>query len=100
MKIRVVICIAIIFLFSINNYSQVSSVKLSSYKKGNYDVSTYQSDMGGGGYITGIVQDFENSDILYGRSDVAGVFKSVNGGKSWNLSNAGLNLHISIPQLR
>lgn len=70
--------------------AQVSSVKLSTYHKGSYTVSAYQSDMGGGGYITGIVQDFKDSDVLYARSDVAGVFKSTDGGKSWTVKNGGL----------
>jgi hypothetical protein len=71
--------------------AQPLSVPLSSYSKGNYLLSVFQSDMGGGGYITGIVQDPHNSDLLYARSDVAGVFKSVNGGKSWRVINSGLD---------
>ena len=76
---------------SIMSYSQISSVQLSTYQKGNQEISVYQSDMGGGGYITGILQDPQNSNILYARSDVAGVFKSTDGGKSWTAKNNGLN---------
>ena len=43
----------------------------------------HQSKTGGGGYITGIVQDPINTDIIYARCDVAGMFKTTNHGKSW-----------------
>lgn len=79
-----------LFLFCLQIDAQVSSVKLRTYQKGDYTVSAYQSDMGGGGYITGILQDFRDSNVLYARSDVAGVFKSTDGGKSWTVKNGGL----------
>lgn len=71
--------------------AQAPAVKMITYRKGGYNISVYQSDMGGGGYITGILQDPHNSDILYARSDVAGVFKSLDGGKSWTVKNGGLD---------
>jgi photosystem II stability/assembly factor-like uncharacterized protein len=49
-----------------------------------------QSYLGGGGYITGMVQHPANPDILFARCDVAGLFKSDNAGKSWRLINKGL----------
>jgi len=50
-----------------------------------------QCSMGGGGYITGIIQNPINPEFLYARCDVAGVFKSVDGGKSWRAINNGMN---------
>ena len=91
MKSKSFLIIVLLTCYSSLSYSQVSSVKLSTYKKGNQNITVYQSDMGGGGYITGIVQDPLNSNILYARSDVAGIFKSVDGGKSWAVKNSGMN---------
>jgi len=49
-----------------------------------------QSQTGGGGYITGIVQSPAAPDIWYSRCDVAGVFKSLDGGATWEAINAGM----------
>mgnify|MGYP005836452411 CR=1 FL=1 len=49
-----------------------------------------QSYAGGGGYITGILQDPKNPEILYARCDVAGVYKSEDGAKSWRPINNGM----------
>ncbi len=49
-----------------------------------------QSSLGGGGYICGLIQNSQNPDIIYGRCDVGGVYKSTDGGKSWKLVNKGL----------
>ena len=48
------------------------------------------SEYGGGGYVTGIIQHPDNSNILYIRTDVAGVFSSIDGGKSWTAINNGM----------
>ena len=56
----------------------------------NSAYSWHQSYAGGGGYITGMIQDPSNPDILYARSDVAGVFKSVDGGQTWKVKNKGM----------
>ena len=87
---KLFLTVALFACYSSATYSQVSSVKLSSYNKGDQNITVYQSDMGGGGYITGIVQDSQDSNILYARSDVAGIFKSVDGGKSWTVKNSGM----------
>jgi photosystem II stability/assembly factor-like uncharacterized protein len=53
--------------------------------------SWHQAYTGGGGYITGIVQDASNPQLVYARCDVAGVFKSLDGGESWQVMNSGLD---------
>ena len=49
-----------------------------------------QAKFGGGGYITGLTFDPNNPETLYARCDVAGAFKSVNGGESWTIINNGM----------
>jgi photosystem II stability/assembly factor-like uncharacterized protein len=90
MRIRIKTIVLCVYFFNSTAFAQ-KAVELSKYQKGSEHVTVFQSDMGGGGYITGIVQDPKNVNILYARSDVAGVFKSFDGGKSWNLKNSGLN---------
>lgn len=46
--------------------------------------------MNGGGFIEGLLQDPHTPNILYARADVAGVFKSVDGGRSWSARNHGM----------
>ncbi|MGA9118987.1 MAG: hypothetical protein WB699_06440, partial [Bacteroidota bacterium] len=48
------------------------------------------SDFGGGGYVTGLLQHPADPNILYIRTDVAGVFMSVDGGRSWKAVNGGM----------
>ena len=48
------------------------------------------SEFGGGGYVTGILQHPENPNIIYIRTDVAGIFKNVDGGKCWKAINDGM----------
>ena len=91
MKNRFLIVIIVFFCVVFYSVSQPLKIDMQSVFKGDYKVQVYQTDMGGGGYITGIVQDKTNPDVLYARSDVAGVFKSVDGGKSWIPRNGGLD---------
>jgi len=49
-----------------------------------------RSNSGGGGYITGLIQDPENLNILYARCDVGGVFKSLDYGKTFLSINNGM----------
>lgn len=91
MKNRFLIVIIAFFCVVFYSVSQPLKIDMQSVFKGDYKVQVYQTDMGGGGYITGIVQDKTNPDVLYARSDVAGVFKSVDGGKSWIPRNGGLD---------
>lgn len=46
--------------------------------------------LGGGGYITGLIQHPVISGIVYARCDVAGVFRSSDGGETWETLNGGL----------
>jgi len=54
-------------------------------------VTWQQSTLNGGGFIEGILQDPQFPDVLYARSDVAGVFKSSDGGRSWQARNHGMH---------
>ncbi len=49
-----------------------------------------QLENGGGGYITGLLSDPHNKDVLYARCDVGGVYKSMDGGKSFTAKNKGM----------
>lgn len=77
LKLILVIC-----FFQIVLISNIGAVTNPLYK-------WKQSSVGGGGYITGLIQHPSNPDILYGRCDVAGVFKSTDRGKSWTPINNG-----------
>ncbi|MNO14722.1 Xyloglucanase precursor [compost metagenome] len=48
------------------------------------------ASLGGGGYITGLIQHPTDSGVLYARCDVAGVFASTDGGFRWEARNGGL----------
>ncbi len=63
----------------------------SEKRNGNNVAFTWQqSYLGGGGYITGLVQHPSDPDVIFARCDVAGLFKSVDAGKEWRLVNRGL----------
>jgi len=55
------------------------------------EVEWEHSYNGGGGFIPGIFQDVQNPEMLYARSDVGGIFKSIDGGKNWQEINKGCN---------
>ena len=68
----------------------LSLISNTFLKSQNYSKQWKQSDLGGGGFITGLVLHPTNANIVYGRCDVGGVFKSEDGGKSWNPINKGM----------
>lgn len=84
MKYRVPIY-AIVFSFLISSCAFQAKETDSSEK-----FQWQQSYLGGGGYITGMVQNPQNPDMLFARCDVAGLFKSEDAGKNWRLINRGL----------
>lgn len=49
-----------------------------------------QSYTGGGGYIIGFLQSPHHDSLFYARCDVAGVFKSVDGGCTWHATNGDM----------
>lgn len=50
----------------------------------------HQSTLDSGGQITGLLQHPQNPDVLYARCGVAGVFKSIDRGRSWQAFNSGM----------
>ena len=58
---------------------------------GNYLLSLEACGYGGGGRFTAIAVDPHNPDNILVGSDVAGVFKSIDGGRSFRLKGKGLN---------
>lgn len=83
--------IAVFILFS----GIVCSCKSPLLELGNnYSGKWQQSYMGGSGYITGVLIDPTNPEIVYARCDVAGLFKSSDAGKTWEPINNGMtDLH-------
>jgi photosystem II stability/assembly factor-like uncharacterized protein len=78
-----------------NTFLLFCAIIMFSCSTGNIrkDNSTYvwqQSYLGGGGYITGLVQHPETPDVIFARCDVAGLFKSEDGAQTWRLINKGL----------
>jgi photosystem II stability/assembly factor-like uncharacterized protein len=51
-----------------------------------------QSQIGGGGLITGLLQHPASPETIYARCDVAGVFASLDGGSTWEARNQGMEL--------
>lgn len=49
-----------------------------------------QVTLGGGGYITGLLQAPDAPQIMYARCDVAGIYKSSDKGCSWKTINKGM----------
>ena len=60
----------------------------SSPKK--VEATFHSGHIGGGGYIIGIVQNPDKPEVMYAKSDVGGVFRSTNGGRSWQAVNDGM----------
>lgn len=57
-------------LFMVLNYSLIAQ---------NWE----QLPMHGGGYVTGLIPHTTDANTLYARIDVAGVYKTINGGDNW-----------------
>lgn len=51
-----------------------------------------QSWFGGGGYITGLIQHPSDPQTLYARCDVGGVFRTIDGARSWHAVNRGMTI--------
>ena len=51
------IVIVIVLCVNISTVGQPLKIDMRSTVKENYSVQAYQTDMGGGGYIVGIIQD-------------------------------------------
>lgn len=81
----------------LSNFFVVIIVFLSSCSSNKKDSIEYEwshSYNGGGGYITSLYQDPRNTDIMYARCDVAGIFKSTDGAKTWeNINNGCTEYH-------
>ena len=72
-------------------YFLIIVILSSCTQKKNIKYEWHNSDYGGGGYVTGIIQHPVNPDIIYIRTDVAGMFRSDDGGKSWKSINNGMS---------
>lgn len=72
----------ILFCVALLSCKQQDSKKVTAVFKSGH--------IGGGGYIPNVIQDPNNPEVLYARSDVGGVFKTINGGKNWEARNNGL----------
>lgn len=57
----------------------------------NYSGKWHSSYLGGSGYITGILIDPTNPEIIFARCDVAGLFRSPDAGKNWLAINNGMS---------
>jgi len=74
----------LIFTVMLFNYTSLKSQSSAI----NYEWK--QAALGGGGYVTGLLQHPVDNNIVYARCDVGGVFKSIDGGKSWKVINNGM----------
>lgn len=63
--------------------------------------SFHSGHIGGGGYIIGIVQNPKKPETMYAKSDVGGVFRSLDGCHSWQPVNNGMtrSFHHSVRSL-
>ncbi len=82
--------VAATILCLITGFQAVSSFPADNPGRSDFKYGWTSSESGGGGYVTGILQHPANPNILYIRTDVAGVFVSVDGGKRWKAINNGM----------
>lgn len=81
--------LAIIFSF-VSLGCMLASCAVSKTSSTNIEATFHSSHIGGGGYITKLVQHPTETGILYAQSDVGGLFKTTDGCKSWTAVNNGL----------
>lgn len=74
---------------TVDNQGAASNSKQLQVLNSN-NISWQNIGPGGGGWISQVVIDPTNENIIYAGTDTLGVAKSTDGGASWTLSNTGL----------
>ena len=77
------------FLLSLAGFTRASDA-VSASGTPRAEALWHNSRVGGGGYITGLVADPKTPGRIWARCDVAGVFLSEDGGRSFRAMNRGM----------